>query len=553
MKKLCRFLFLALLLMPSLSFSADPQQLAASGRITAVTVYPDRALTSRSASFNLKPGSYLIAFENLPTLVQDDSVQVRGRGTALAVISGLEVRRAFLPQSGEKRVQELDSQIRELERQQGSLEAKKAGVASQKAFVESIRVAWGERISKELAIGRPTSAELREAAGFVGTQVTRAEEQARDIEIEKKKIADRIDALRRQRDEVAGSQRRESKSVEVQVEVTRQGQLTLELSTVMPQAGWTPSYDVRLAADATTADLTFRAMVRQQTGEDWDNVDLTLSTARPSSGGAPPELRPWRVSILRPRPAMKAEMSFAAAAPLMAKRSGRGMVESAVPEDAAAEEQNATLETARSADEQSSVAFHIPRPLQIPSDNNQHATVVAMEKLPVAMEYLAVPKLSPFVYLKSEITNRASYPLLAGKISTFVGSTFTGSSQLKKVAAGEKFDLFFGTDDQVTVRREELKQHGEAGMFGSNRARYRYLITMANFRTQPVTVTLLDQLPLAGNEEIKVSLEAPSLKPEQVKSDGSIVWKMPFKAGEKKELSFGILVEYPKEREISGL
>lgn len=553
MKTLCRFLFLALLLTPSISFSGDPQRVAASGRITAVTVYQDRALTSRSASFTLKPGSYLIAFENLPNIVQDDSVQVRGRGTAVALISGLEVRRAFLPQSGEKRVQELDARIRELERQQGALEAKKAGVASQKAFIESIRVAWGERISKELAIGRPTSTELREAAGFVGSQVTRAEEQARDIETEKKRIADGIDALRRQRDEVVGSQRRESKSVEVLVEVTRQGELTLELSAVMPQAGWTPSYDVRLAADATTADLTFRAMVRQQTGEDWDNIDLTLSTARPSSGGAPPELRPWRVSIIRPRPLMKAEMAYAAPAPLMAKRSGRAMAESAAPEDAAVEEENATIETARPADEQSSIAFRIPRPLRIPSDNNQHATVVAMEKLPVAMEYLAVPKLSPHVFLTSEITNRAAYPLLPGRVSTFVGSTFTGSSQLKKVASGEKFDLFFGTDDQVTVKREELKQQGEAGIFGSNRARYRYTITLANFRKQPVTVTLRDQLPLAGNEEIRVSLEEPSPKPEQVKSDGSIVWKLPFKAGEKREISFGILVEYPKEREVIGL
>jgi uncharacterized protein (TIGR02231 family) len=553
MKNPCRFLVLALLLMPSLSFSAAPQRLAASGRITAVTVYPDRALTCRSASFNLKPGSYLIAFENLPTLVQDDSLQVKGRGTATAMISGLEVRRAFLPQSGEKRVSELDSQIRELERHLGTLEAKKNGVASRKAFIESIRVAWGERISKELAIGRPTSTELREAAGFVGEQVTRAEEQSRDIEVEKKNIADRIDALRRQRDEVVGSQRREAKSVEALVEVTRQGELTLELSAVIPQAGWTPSYDVRLAADAMTADLTFRAMVRQKTGEDWDNVDLTLSTARPSSGGAPPELRPWRVSIIHPRPVMKGEMAYAAPAPLMAKRSARVMTESAAPEDVAAEEENAAMETALTSDEQSSVAFRIPRQLQIPSDNNQHASVVAMEKLPVAMEYLAVPKLSPHVFLKSEITNRASYPLLPGKVSTFVGNTFTGSSQMKKIASGEKFDLFFGTDDQVTVTREELKQQGEAGMFGSNRARYRYKITMANFRKQPVTVTLLDQLPLAGNEEIKVSLEDPSQKPEQVKSDGSIIWKMPFKAGEKRELSFGILVEYPKEREISGL
>ncbi|NVN91466.1 MAG: mucoidy inhibitor MuiA family protein [Desulfuromonadales bacterium] len=548
--------FFAFLLLPSISASSDLKRLAPTAHITAVTVYADRALTSRSTVLNLKPGTYLIVFENLPTLLQDDSVQVKGKGTAMATIAGLEIKRSFLAQSGEKRAQELDDQIRELERRTGSLDAKKAGLASQKSFIESIRVAWGDRISKELAIGRPTSAELLEATGFVGAQVTRTEEQSRDLETEKKNLADKIDALRRQHDEITGSQRKETKSVEVLVEITREGQLTLELATVIPQASWTPAYDVRLAPDATTAELTFRAIVRQQTGEDWSNVDLTLSTARPAGGGAPPELNPWRISFFRPQPARGSLLLGAAPAspaPRMAMKAGSGLDGNSMREEAMAEETPMAFEIARTSDEQSSIAFHISRPLDIPSDNSQHASVVAIEKFPVNMEYQTVPKLSPAVFLKSEITNRASYPLLPGKVSTFVGTTFTGSSHLKKIASGDKFDLFFGSDDQVTIKREELKQHKEAGMFGSNRVSYRYLVSVANFHNQPLTVTLLDQLPLAGDEEIKVSLEEATQKPDLVKNDGSIAWKMPLKAGEKKELGFGILVEYPKDREITGI
>lgn len=553
MKSLHCLMILSLLLLPSHSFSAETQRLTAPARISAVTVFADRVLATRSVSLHLKPGTHLIVFEKLSALVQDDSVQVKGKGTATAIIAGLEVKRSFLEQSGEIRVQELDNQIRELERRSGSLDAKKAGLASQKAFVESIRVAWGDRISKELGIGRPTTTELLEASAFVGTQATKTEEQSRDLEAEKKILVEKIDALRRQREEVAGSQRKENKDIEVLVEVTREGQMTFELTAITLQAGWVPAYDVRLAADAASAELTFRAMVRQQTGEDWNNVDLTLSTARPASGGAPPEPTPWRISFYRPQPVMKSSMLRGAPAPLMAKNMDGMQSGGSVREEAMAEATPAELETARVSDEQSSVAFHIPRRMDIPSDNSPHACVVAIEKLPVAMEYQAVPKLSPAVFLKSEITNHAAYPLLPGKVSTFVGNTLTGSSYLKKVASGEKFDLFFGTDDQVTVKREELMQRKEAGMFGSNRASYRYLVTMANFHTQPLTVTLLDQLPLAGDEEIKVSLTEPSHKPEQVKNDGSIIWKIPFKAGEKKELSFGIQVEYPKDREISGL
>jgi uncharacterized protein (TIGR02231 family) len=558
MKNLRYFLFLTFLLAPALTFSADLKRMPAAARITAVTVYPDRALTTRSASLNLKPGSYLITFDSLPTLIQDDSVRVESKGSAGVTLVGLEVKRAFLEQSGEKRVKELNEEIRGLELRLGALDARKAGLSSQKAFLESIRVAWGERISKELAIDRPTLAELLDAASFVGTGVAKAEQQTFDTETEKKGINDRIDALRRQRDESIGSHRKEIKTVEVMLDVAREGNLTLDLAAVIPHAGWVPSYDVRLAADAKTAELTFRAMVRQQTGEDWNNVDLTLSTARPAAGGAPPELYPWHIAFYRPQPPMAA-LGYKAeeAAPIrgiMGKRAGGRMYYgAATSEDTLAAEAPAAIETARISDEQSSVAFHIPRPLDIPSDGSQHGSIVAIEQLPVNIEYMAVPKLSPLVFLKSEIINRAAYPLLPGKVNTFAGNTYTGSSHLKKVAVGEKFDLFFGSDDQVTVKREELKQHKEAGIFGKNRVSYRYRIGLNNFRKEPVTVTLLDQLPLAGDEEIKVSLDDPSIKPDESGTDGRITWRIPLKAGEKKELTFGILVEYPKDREITGL
>lgn len=549
-----RFVFLlTLTLLPTLALSAELKRVPAATRITAVTVYSDRALTTRSTALNLRPGSYLIAFENLPTLILDDSVRVAGKGTAAATIAGLEIRRSFLEQSGEKRVKELDEEIRGLERRSGVLDAKKAGISSQKAFLESIRVAWGERISKELAVGRPTSAELMDASSFVGAGVTKAEEQSREIEVEKKSIRDKIDALRRQRDQETGSGRKEVKNVEVALEVTREGSLTLELASITSRASWEPAYDVRLAADSKSAELIFRAIVWQQTGEEWNNVDLTLSTARPALGGAPPELPPWQISLQRPQPVMQREMFMAAPASVRASKAARLPMDNAGPEETPADELPVAFEIARISDEQSSLTFHVPRPLDIPSDSTRHNSVIAIEQIPVSLEYLALPKLSPHVFLKSEIVNRAAWPLLPGRVNTFVGNSYTGSSQLKKIAAGEKFDLFFGTDDQLTVKREELKQQREAGLFGKNRIEYRYRIQLENFRKEALTLILLDQLPLAADAEIKVSLDEPSIKPDQIKSDGTLLWKTLLQAGEKKELTFGIVVEYPKEREISGL
>src|SRR5665647_1391083 len=117
-------------------------------------------------------------------------------------------------------------------------------------------------------------------------------------------------------------------------------------------------------------------MVRQQTGEDWRNVDLTLSTARPSVGGAPPELSPWWVSFYRPQTIMR-QMIAEAPAPVYerAAKAGRMQMDTEL-----AGEAPAAFETAQIAEEQSSVAFHVPRRLDIPSDGTRHGTVVAIEQ-----------------------------------------------------------------------------------------------------------------------------------------------------------------------------
>ncbi len=551
--KMLRYLFcLTLLLLPSLTVAAELKRLPATAKITAVTVYPDRALTARQATLTLKPGSYVVIFDNLPVLLEDDSVRVEGKGSAAVTIAGLEIKRAFLAESGEERVKALDEEIRTLEQRSAVLEAKKSGLAAQKAFLESIRVAWGERISKELAGGRPTAAELQEAATLIGNGITKIQEQTLALAGEQQTLRNKIDALRRQRDESIGSLQQESKSVEVTLDVAREGSLTLTLTTLLPQAGWVPTYDVRLGADAKSATLTFRALVRQQTGEDWNAVDVTLSTARPATGGTPPELSPWHIALFRPQPSRSEERLFrAAAAPAMLSKMAEYSADAAGIDELI--EAEAAVATAQLSDELTSVSFHIPRPLDIPADGSEQGSVVAQAELPVSMTFLAVPKLTPAVFLKAEMVNQGAYPLLPGKVNTFAGNTYTGSAQLRKVAAGETFDLFFGSDDQLTVKREELKQHKEAGVFGSNRASYRYRIEVQNLRKEAVTVTLRDQLPLADDAEIKITLEEPTLKPEEVRDDGRITWQLPLRAGEKKELSFGIVVEYPKEREVTGL
>ena len=543
--------FLLLLLCSSVSALAETHALSAASRIGAVTVYADRAQVTRNCSLALKAGTNLVSFDALPLLMAEDSLRAEGSGAGRARIAGITVKTVFLERLQEKQIQELEQEVLALNRKLESIEARRKALAAQRAFIDSIRVGWSERISKDLGLGKPSSAELGEAAKFVGDGIDKIEEGLYDAQAAKKPLQDRIAALQKELEQARGNRHKEVRSVEVAIEADRDMEFALTLSYLVAEAHWEPNYDVRLGADGTSAELTYRAQVWQKSGEDWPRVKLSLSSARPEAGGAPPELTPWQVSLYEPpRPMPMGGRAFKSA---LAPAPAPVTMEAQVLAGASSDQMERALPmTARVDEGQTSVLFNVPQPVDVPADGTRATSVIALDKVPVAAEFVSVPKLSPRVYLKSEVTNRTVYPLLAGQVNIFNDTVFTGKSYLKTVAAGEKFDLFFGADDQLKVKREVAEVRKKAGLLGSNRLSYRCSVELANFKRRAVTVSLLDQLPLAGNAEIKVSLDDPQPKPDETKADGTVLWKVSLAPGEKKKIAYDIVIEYPKGRELAG-
>lgn len=541
-----RSLFVAILLCLPLPLHAETAAVQAQSRITAVTVFSDRAQVSRQASITLKPGTNLVNFVDMPQLMMEESLRAEGKGAARARIAGISVKKVFLDRTREKRVRELEDEILRLGGKVESVEARRKALSAQKAFVDSVRVGWGERISKEIGAGKPTAAELDQAMRFVGENTGKIEEKINDAQAEIRPLQERIAALKKELEQSRADRMKEVRSVQVAIEAEREMKFDLELTYLVPQAAWIPTYDLRLAADGKEAELVYRAQVWQMTGEDWPGVKLILSTASPASGGGAPELFPWRVSFYEPPrplpylPRAKMEM----AAPMMEVAPAAPVADRAEP---------AEFETAGVTQGQTSVQFQVVQPVDVPSDGSHAQSVIATEKLPVTVGYVTVPKLSPKAYLKSTVTNRTLYPLLAGEVSIFNDAVFVGKSELKTVASGEEFDLYFGSDDQIKVKREVARVKKKGGLIADSSVTYHVEIELQNFKARPVPIELKDQKPLAGNAEINVKVEEASIKPAETKDDGTLVWKFELAPSEKRKVSYDIVIDYPKGRDIVGI
>lgn len=542
-------------LLLTVSPAAHARQIVAASKIAEVTVFNDRAMVKRVAAVKLGKGENVITFAGLPLQISEESLRAEGKGAAAARIAGLSVRNIFLEQSSQQKVRDIENEIQSLERSVQKIDARRSALASQRAFIDSIKAGWGERISKEIALGKPTVAELNDANRFIGESILKVEEGVFDALAEKKPLLDRIAALKKQLADISNDRGKEVRAVDLTVDATEAMELQVELSYLVTQARWEPLYDIRLAPDGRSAELLYRAVVSQSSGEDWQGVKLSLSTATPSTGSAPPELQPWNIFFRVPprfsEPSSRSLKKAAAPAP-MALAADASQVEYAGSEPVAQFLQ-ATEQASQAMERQTSVLFVISRPVDIPADGSRQKSLIALERIPVKAGFVTVPKLSPGVFLKSEVANATSYPLLAGEVNVFNDSAYVGKADFKAVAPGEKFDLFFGAVDSVKVKRQATRVRKDAGILAGNSVSWNCSVELENFRKEEISLSLFDQIPIPGNEEIKVAIKNAGPETMETLQEGKVVWKLLLKPGEKKNVTYQIEVEYPKGRELTGV
>ncbi|HUR27495.1 MAG TPA: mucoidy inhibitor MuiA family protein, partial [Planctomycetota bacterium] len=259
-------------------------------KIRDVTVFADRALVRRAAEVPAGGGKFVVT--GLPLAADPEQVRVRCSGGDVTDVDVTEMRMPAMPDA---RREELRRQWVELGREDAALADEQvtlqAGIAS---AIEVLNVA--SKLAKaELLSGKLDVAAWSAQQDTLLARVRLQKEALRTLEERRAEAARRKQELQQALGsaDVAGG----VVSRQVALEVIAASATVLEVEYVVFNAGWRPTYDLRAAADARTVQLVYRADVFQQSGEDWDAVDVSLSTAAPHLGAQGPEPRPAWVSF----------------------------------------------------------------------------------------------------------------------------------------------------------------------------------------------------------------------------------------------------------------
>jgi len=172
-----------------------------------------------------------------------------------------------------------------------------AVLTHQRDFLNKITIASQESIARELRTQKPSADDWGKLLGFFDAEFSKLDAESRQIDGKRTTLQEKLEAVEKELASAGGNPEKIEKLITVVFDVQRGGSLAIEASYLISQAGWTPTYDIRVSSADTMVELTYAAFVRQNTGEDWRDIQMTLSTAQPALGGTPPELQPWYVSV----------------------------------------------------------------------------------------------------------------------------------------------------------------------------------------------------------------------------------------------------------------
>src|SRR5512141_92225 len=218
-----------------------------SSHIVEVVVFPDRARVTRRGALPLEPGLQRIEFTDLPLAIQTDSLRAAGRGSAVAVLLGVEARKVFYSETPTEAIRELERQSEVLQQQDRTLLDQQAAAEVRLGFAKNLADKATEQLARGLAFGRADIAQSGTLIDFVQQQIDRAQATLRDVQQQRRDLAKQIEKLTNELNQHRAERPRERLTAVVEIEVKQAGELTLDLTYVIGNAGWTALYDVRLS------------------------------------------------------------------------------------------------------------------------------------------------------------------------------------------------------------------------------------------------------------------------------------------------------------------
>jgi len=526
MKNKTQRLLLVIVLTVIMVSCVSAQLPTTTGTVSKVTVYRGQALVTRNIDIDLSENTFEIIVGQLPERIVPESLYALTSGD-IKVLSVRYREKAVMEDTREE-VKKLDADIENINTQIHQATIRKGHLDNQWAMFIKLRefavAAKNEDINRGLLAFEPIS----KLVEFIQTKGQEYIEQYLAYEEQINELKKQLELLNRKHEELMAGRSRTEREAILFLSRNDGKRIKIELNYLVNGANWQQQYNLRANPQKSNVLIEYNAVVNQISGEDWNGVTLSLSTAEPTMVAAPPILEPMLVSLsssIQTQMQQSAQQLFSDADKALQYQQDRrsnitkGLAANTILNELAEQNQSFFLNADKKAiqefnqkmaeisrTEGISVTYDLTGQLTLPSRSDQQLITIASINTKADFTLIATPLLTDYVYLQADLLNASDTVLLPGQASIFRNGEFVGKSQLPQVTIGETFTAGFGIDSQIQVAHE-LEDKTTRIQGGNRIDTYKYRVAVNNYKNTAVELKLLDRLPHSENSSIKIDLE----------------------------------------------
>lgn len=326
----------------------------------------------------------------------------------------------------------------------------------------------------------------------------------------------------------------------------------MEVSYLVNNAGWEALYDLKSDANSSKLNLRYKANVYQNTGVNWEDVRLNISTNNPYQNKTKPELHPWYLenyANYNRQLEEKKRATLATTGNIQNIEVANDMeVMYAAPTNATNFNYAQTsVNYTQVIEHMISAEFKIDLPYSIQSNNQKHMVLVKSEDVDVEYKYYTVPKIDNSVYLVANISNLDDLQLVPAKANIFFDGSYVGETYLNPGVMQDTLSLSLGKDPNILVKRTFMKKNYKEKVIGSDVEKTSsYELEVRNNKSKSITVIVQDQVPITRNQDITIRVEDIG-KGKISKKTGIIEWEIKLKSKESEILPLEYTVKHGKD------
>lgn len=397
------------------------------------------------------------------------------------------------------------------------------------------------------------TSDLKEAVDYQQNKLTELMQKRLDLQRKVKENEEKLvnvnEKLKALHLNMQGSKQRESEII-VLVQSEKAQTAHFELNYIVGLASWKPMYDLRVKDANTPFTLNLKAVVWQETGEDWRDVQLSFLAQRiDNNTKTHKKINKWNLDFLREE-AVPAQY---------------GTVTETVLDEPATDSAEAQFKTITKRDVKErekkiryigvkesllTQAFEVTLPYTVLSDAKANTISIKTDIVRADYKYYCTPKISNDVFLTAEIAEWEKYNLLEASTNLFFENTFLGTTDLNLSGTNDTLKISLGKDPNILVNRNQLTKFTKNTFLSDKREDSRaFEITLRNNKAFPIYLVVADQIPVSNNKKILVNHELKSGELNQ--ETGIITWRLTLQSGQEQKHEFKYIVRYPQNQAVS--